>query len=102
MEPPKEIRFGEFVRQVGTKYNRVSYNKISAKPKKDSAGKPLPINQDRLKLTGLEVYRVLAPYTGVRFMEQFKAVVPLALYLVLFKFLFSGKASKTHSLSAEA
>ncbi|MEJ1649016.1 DUF1538 family protein, partial [Escherichia coli] len=30
-------------------------------------------------------YRLLTPYVSVRFIEQVKAVVPLALYMVLFQ-----------------
>ena len=35
-----------------------------------------------------EALRLLQPYVSVRFMEQVKAVVPLALYLALFQILF--------------
>jgi hypothetical protein len=36
---------------------------------------------------GVDVYRILQPYISVRLQEQIKAVVPLALYLVLFQLL---------------
>lgn len=34
----------------------------------------------------VDLYRLLGPYLGVRFVEQLMAVVPLALFLVLFEF----------------
>ena len=40
-----------------------------------------------VKLTLTEVFWLIRPYVSVRFMEQFKAVVPLALYLALFQLL---------------
>jgi hypothetical protein len=38
-----------------------------------------------LQVSGKDVYRILAPYTSIRFVDQAKAVVPLALYLMLFQ-----------------
>lgn len=82
---PEEIRFGDFVREMSLQQNEVSYNALAAKPKLDAGGKPLVMEQTKLKVSRKDAYRILAPYTSVRFMEQAKAVVPLALYLVLFQ-----------------
>ena len=34
---------------------------------------------------GIDIYRVLGPYAGLRLLNQVKAVVPLAAYLFLFQ-----------------
>ncbi len=80
-----QIKFGEFLRAVSVTQRRISFNDLAVKPKLDSSGKPLPIEPQKLKVNSLDVYRILAPYTSVRFMEQVKSVVPLALYLMLFQ-----------------
>jgi len=52
------------------------------------AGSSLPCPPARIKLNTVEALRLLQPYVSVRFMDQVKAVVPLALYLALFQVLF--------------
>jgi hypothetical protein len=41
----------------------------------------------RLALRPIDVYRLIGPYLSVRFRDQFRAVAPLAAYLVLFQLL---------------
>ncbi|MBL4682333.1 MAG: DUF1538 domain-containing protein [Pseudomonadales bacterium] len=48
-------------------------------------GQELPHKPQSLNVGSGDVYRLLKPYISVRFMEQFSAVVPLAVYLVLFQ-----------------
>ena len=74
----KEVRFGDFVRVLNVTQRKVSFNDLA----KMSGGK----KDDKIQVTGKDVYRILGPYTSVRFMEQAKAVIPLALYLMLFQF----------------
>ncbi|MCB0391006.1 MAG: DUF1538 domain-containing protein [Bdellovibrionales bacterium] len=78
----KEIRFGDYLRANSVSQRQVSYNKLAPKPK-DSKKVVL----QKLQVSAKDIYRILAPYTSVRFMEQLKAVVPLAVYLVLFQIL---------------
>ncbi|MGB5426651.1 MAG: DUF1538 domain-containing protein, partial [Gammaproteobacteria bacterium] len=54
----------------------------------DAQGNLIPCPPTRVKLNAAEVLRLIQPYISVRFMEQVKAVVPLALYLALFQILF--------------
>ena len=83
MEP--EILFGEFVREMSVQQEQISFNDLAVKPKKNAQGNPLPIETEKLKVRGSDIYRILAPYTNVRFLDQAKAVIPLALYLMLFQ-----------------
>ena len=46
----REIRFGEFVREVSANQRAVSYNELTPDPKFDSAGKEIPFRPPRFKL----------------------------------------------------
>ncbi len=72
----RQIRYGEFLSAVRVKQRRVSYKDVHA----DAGARPHP---RRLRL--LDVHRLLTPYVSVRFTEQLRAVVPLALFLALFQ-----------------
>ena len=82
-----KIRYGAFVREISVKQNVVSYNDIILKPEFDSDGKLISRAPRKLRLRSLDIYRLLQPYVSVRFIEQMKAVLPLALYLLLFEVL---------------
>jgi hypothetical protein len=71
----KDIRFGAFVRVATVRQNVISFNDLV---QVDTAG-------DRVRLRPLDAYRLIAPYLSSRLFEQARAVVPLALYLVLFQ-----------------
>ncbi len=73
----KSIRYGDFLKEVSVNHVRLSYNDLAPK---EGAKAP-----QKIKLRSIDIYRLLMPYVSVRFMEQFKAVVPLALYMVLFQ-----------------
>lgn len=51
----------------------------------DDDGNEIAHRPQSLALESGDIYRLLNPYLTVRFMDQFKAVTPLALYLVLFQ-----------------
>ena len=70
-----------------SEHNEVSFNLVALIPERDENGEPIPIPVEPIKLTGIEKLRFIQPYATVRFMDQAKAVIPLALYLVLFKLL---------------
>jgi len=72
----RRLRYGEFLSAVRVKQRRVSYKDVHA----DAGRKPHP---RRLRL--IDLHRLLTPYVSVRFMEQLRAVVPLALFLALFQ-----------------
>ena len=68
-------------------HNEISFNQIALVPERDADGAPIPVPVEPIKLTGIEKLRFIQPYATIRFMGQAKAVIPLALYLVLFKLL---------------
>ena len=79
----RQFRFGSFVQEVGLHEDRISYNDVVASAlTADGAA-----TTERVQLRGVDVARLVAPYVRVRIVEQLRAVVPLALYLVAFQIL---------------
>jgi hypothetical protein len=78
----KPIRFGDYLRIVNLQSTHVSYNRLTPKTDAEAVAR-----SRALPLRSMDIYRLLAPYLGSRFGEQFKAVFPLALYLALFQWL---------------
>ncbi len=72
----RRLRYGEFLSAVRVKQRRVSYKEVHA----DAGRRP---RMQRLRL--VDLHRLLTPYVSLRFMEQLRAVVPLALFLALFQ-----------------
>jgi hypothetical protein len=56
----------------------------------DAQGREIPIKPERLRMTSLDFYNLLQPYLSGKFLEQAKAVIPLAAYLALFQLLVLG------------
>ncbi|MBT5027796.1 MAG: DUF1538 domain-containing protein [Nitrospinaceae bacterium] len=83
----REIRFGDFVREVSLKQNSLSYNRLTPPAVKDQSGQEIPYCPKKLQLRSIDVYRLLGPYVGMRLWSQVRAVVPLAVYLFLFQVL---------------
>jgi hypothetical protein len=84
---PREIRFGSFVQAITLRQRQVSYNDLVPQPQFDEAGNELPCIPSKLKLRPIENYRLIKPYVSIRFIDQARAVVPLAIYLMLFQLL---------------
>jgi hypothetical protein len=72
----RRLRYGEFLSAVRVRQRRVSYKDVHA-----DAGS----RQTARRLRLIDVHRLLTPYVSVRFFEQLRAVVPLALFLALFQ-----------------
>nr|WP_321266698.1 DUF1538 domain-containing protein [uncultured Sulfurimonas sp.] len=90
--PPKEIRFGDYTRDVQANYTQISYNDISSLPSKPKA---------KIQLRSLDIYRLIKPYVSVRFMEQVYGLMPLALYLVIFQiFMLRQSVTDASTISA--
>lgn len=87
----REVRFGEFLKELTINHHEISYKQLTSQQKQKSS---------KLKLKGMDAYRLLSPYVSVRFMEQFKAVVPLALYLGFFQFFLLGKSVQDSGIIA--
>ena len=77
-EKPKQVRFGEFVHELNVTQKQISFVDLANSFKSSST-------PQKLQVTGKDVYRILGPYTSIRFIDQAKAVIPLALYLMLFQ-----------------
>ena len=83
----QEIRYGDLLDETSVRQREISYNDIAPKIALDAEGNEIPYQPPRIQFGGLDVYRLLRPYLTVRFIDQIKAVVPLAIYLVLFQLL---------------
>ena len=98
----KEIRYGDFLREQNVYHNQISYNQLAPKIENDNSDVPsFRANSKKLELRSMDVYRLLAPYISVRFFEQARAVVPLAMYMALFQYFILGqKISDSLSIGA--
>jgi hypothetical protein len=84
----QSIRYGDYLRALGAGRREVSANALNPPVAWDARGRavpPPPIGPIRLHPD--EIAALLRPYVSTRFMEQVRAVVPLALYLALFQLL---------------
>ena len=95
---PSSYRFGDYQRELGASHTTISLNHISPKFEKDAQGNIIPHEQPPIKLKSDELFRLLRPYVSVRFMDQVKAVVPLAVYMILFQILFLRQFSSDYWL----
>lgn len=79
MNEPKKIRYGEFLKEAQVNHTFISYNDLTPKDQQPQ--------KKRITLRPLDIYRLIYPYVSVRFLEQLYALLPLALYLILFQLL---------------
>ncbi|MFN3237846.1 MAG: DUF1538 family protein, partial [Pseudomonadales bacterium] len=79
------VSYGNFIRELNVHQNQISYNELAPPIETDAEGNELPHKPAALAVGAEDIYRLLQPYLNVRFMEQFSAVMPLAVYLVLFQ-----------------
>jgi hypothetical protein len=79
MNDKKQIRYSQFLKEAQVRHTVLSYNDLSPKEGQKTV--------KRIRLRPLDVYRLLQPYLSSRFLEQLYALLPLALYLVLFQIL---------------
>ncbi len=81
------IRYGDFVREVNLHHRRLSFNRLTPAGERRGDGSYRPYAPERLRLDVFEVSRLVGPYSATRFLEQTRAVAPLAAYLALFQLL---------------
>ncbi|HUP55927.1 MAG TPA: DUF1538 family protein [Bdellovibrionota bacterium] len=81
----RRFRFGDYLQEVSIRHRELSYNLLMPEPARDAEGRYVPVKPVRLKLKAVDFHRLLAPYVSVRFLEQFRAVFPLAVYLGIFQ-----------------
>ena len=82
------IRYGDYQQAIGAGQRQISLNNLVPKLERDAEGNFLPVKYKKITLSFNEILKLLKPYFLVRFMDQFKAVFPLAAYLALFQILF--------------
>ncbi len=85
---PNYIRHGDLERALGGGQRQISLISISPRLERDADGKLLPVEVEPIRVGASEAMKILKPYFSVRFMDQVKAVIPLAAYLALFQILF--------------
>ena len=76
------MRFNDYLKQHKVPRTEISYNRLTPKP--DPRGQR-SLKPERIRVTPRAALNLLTPYCATRFMEQIKAVVPLAAYLVIFQ-----------------
>jgi hypothetical protein len=80
------IRFGDYIQAMAVDTQKVPFQELMPEPLFDRHGNEHPQRVPKLKLGGGDVVKVLQPYLSTRFVDQAKAVVPLALYLAIFQY----------------
>ena len=78
------MRYGAFLNKYKIRHTEISYNLLTPKP--DPTGER-SLRPKRIKVTARTAAALLGPYCSVRVMDQIKAVVPLAAYLLIFQLL---------------
>lgn len=81
-----QVRFSEYQRAIGGR-EEVSFASLYPEPERDAQQRIVRIRPVVSVITSREIASLLQPYVSGRFLEQLKAVVPLAAYLVLFQLL---------------
>ena len=84
---PDKHRFIDFQKATGSAVGTVPARQIFPEPERDASGRIVRIRPVVTKVSKHEAVNLLRPYVSLRFMEQFKALMPLAAYLVLFQML---------------
>ena len=81
----KEIRFGAFIREANSTHKYLSYNDVTPDLQYDADGNEIPYKAPAYRLRPADAFRLISPYISTRLQDQVRAVIPLAIYLVLFQ-----------------
>ncbi|MDX8382667.1 MAG: DUF1538 family protein, partial [Ghiorsea sp.] len=87
-EQKQPIRYGKLIRHISLRQNTVNFNTLAKRQQTEQSSS----KHKRISLRSVDIYRLLAPYISARFLEQLKAVLPLAAYLILFQILVLNQA----------
>lgn len=88
------VRYGQYLRDASHIERRISYNLLTPIIRRDENDTIIPHVNPPVQLQAMDVYRLLKNYIQGRFIDQFKAVVPLAVYLMLFQLLILNQVVK--------
>jgi hypothetical protein len=75
------IKYSQYLNAAAVRHRSMSYNSLA--PIINGKGQ----KPERIKLSFSQVVELMAPYCGLRVLDQLKAVAPLAAYLMLFQLL---------------
>lgn len=93
------IRYGEYLQAISLDHGKLSYRRLMPLDNNQQGDiENSSLNTNKLKMSSLDIYRLLQPYVSVRFIEQAKAVIPLAAYLALFQLIVLGSPLADASL----
>ncbi len=87
MSQRKTIRFGDYIQAMSIDSQKIPYQELMPEPLFDRHGNEHPQPVTKMKLGGGDIFKILQPYLSTRFIDQARAVVPLAIYLALFQYL---------------
>ena len=87
MSGRNSIRFGDYIQAMYVDMQKVPYQELMPEPLFDRHGNEYPQPVPKMKLGGGDVVKILQPYLSTRFIDQARAVVPLAIYLALFQYM---------------
>ena len=85
MATDDSLSFGRYTRELNVHLDEISYNEMIPAIELDEQGNEKPHRPSSIAAGRADIYRLLKPYLSVRFNDQFRAVTPLAIYLVLFQ-----------------
>lgn len=85
MTTDDSLSFGRYTRELNVHLDEISYNEMIPAIELDEQGNEKPHRPSSIAAGRGDIYRLLKPYLSVRFNDQFRAVTPLAIYLVLFQ-----------------
>ncbi|MDT2075519.1 MAG: DUF1538 domain-containing protein, partial [Planktomarina sp.] len=87
MSGRNSIRFGDYIQAMYVDMQKVPFQELMPEPLFDRHGNEFPQPVPKMKLGGGDVVKILQPYLSTRFIDQARAVVPLAIYLALFQYI---------------
>jgi hypothetical protein len=87
MAQRKTLRFGDYIQAMSIDSQKIPYQELMPEPLFDRHGNEHPQPVPKMKLGGSDIFKILQPYLSTRFIDQARAVVPLAIYLALFQYL---------------
>ena len=87
MSGRNSIRFGDYIQAMYVDMQKIPFQELMPEPLFDRHGNEFPQPVPKMKLGGGDVVKILQPYLSTRFVDQARAVVPLAIYLALFQYL---------------
>ncbi len=87
MSRRKTIRFGDYIQAMSIDSQKIPYQELMPEPLFDRHGNEHPQPVPKMKLGSGDIFKILQPYLSTRFIDQARAVVPLAIYLALFQYL---------------